>query len=296
MTSKYGTPTGGAAGAHHRHSGGYMHSGQRRLSASRHSLASRGSDLWFLPKIHPEENLDVNSTNLLNFCEKEKANITQKKYRIVYNRYNKEKIIFLKQKKYKNQFLSVCVYLFLHSLFHLLLNYHHHLQNCSEKNTINQSCIHPLPTGVVSLQFHNNFQDFQGTLTHKNQKPTRCTVLSSNIWESERGYGEQVSAKPVSDLDGWTREWFQNDSKWPNKPTKLKVGNCSSDSLDLCGMWFHVISRDLAWIWVILGDSGRAKLSILAVWAIWNVKNGHFWSFRRGSNWRNWPFWSAWKW
>ena len=30
---------------HHRHSGGYMHSGQRRLSASRHSLASRGSDL-----------------------------------------------------------------------------------------------------------------------------------------------------------------------------------------------------------------------------------------------------------
>merc|ERR1712170_40529 len=32
MTSKYGTPTG--AGAHHRHSGGYMHSGQRRLSAS----------------------------------------------------------------------------------------------------------------------------------------------------------------------------------------------------------------------------------------------------------------------
>ena len=33
---------------HHRHSGGYMHSGQRRLSASRHSLASRGSDLWFL--------------------------------------------------------------------------------------------------------------------------------------------------------------------------------------------------------------------------------------------------------
>ena len=55
MTSKYGTPTGGAAGAHHRHSGGYMHSGQRRLSASRHSLASRGSDLWFLPKIHPEK-------------------------------------------------------------------------------------------------------------------------------------------------------------------------------------------------------------------------------------------------
>jgi len=104
MTSKYGTPTGGAAGAHHRHSGGYMHSGQRRLSASRHSLASRGSDLWFLPKIHPEKKknlekwFDVKTTNLLNFCEKEKANITQKKYRIVYNRYNKEKIIFLKQK------------------------------------------------------------------------------------------------------------------------------------------------------------------------------------------------------
>ena len=130
----------------------------------------------------------------------------------------------------------------------------------------NQSILHPLPTEVVSLQFHNNFQDFQGTLTHKNQKSTRCTVLSSNIWESERGYGEQVSAKPVSDLDGWTREWIQNDSKWPNKPTKVKVENCSSDSLDLCGMWFHVISCDFAWFGVNLGDFG---------W-FWSSKIVHF--------------------
>ena len=197
---------------------------------------------------------------------KEKANITQKKYRIVYNRYNKEKIIFLKQKKYKNQCLSVCVYLFLHSLFHLLLNYHHHhLQNCSEKNTINQSCIlFPLKWSVFN--FTTIFRIFRGHSHTKNQKPTRITVLSSNIWESERGYGEQVSAKPVSDLDGWTREWFQNDSKWPNKPTKLKVGNCSSDSLDLCSMWFHVISRDFAWFGVNLGD----------FWWFWSSKIVHF--------------------
>ena len=162
----------------------------------------------------------------------------------------------------------MCVYLFLHSLFHLLLNYHHHLQNCSEKNTINQSCIlFPLEWSVFN--FTTIFRIFRGH-SHTKTKNQPGVLYFPAIFESLREVMEsrwvQNQFQIWMDGPGNGFKMTQNDQisppNWRWETAVLTLW--TSVACDFA--WFRVISRDFAWFGVNLGDFG---------W-FWSSKIVHF--------------------
>ena len=166
--------------------------------------------------------------------------------------------VFLQFHNNQFQCLSVCVYLFIL----------HHLQNCSEKNTIINLASSSHWSGQSSIS--QQFSGFSGDTHTPKTKNQPGALYFPAIFESLREVMEsrwvQNQFQIWMDGPGNGFKMTQNDQisppKWRWKTAVLTLW--TSVACDFT--WFRVISRDFAWFGVNLGDFG---------W-FWSSKIVHF--------------------